>query len=179
MFSTVDAGGARTFRVELHSGGSRYRAVLPADSSLRHLVRVMRRLPSDHNVEQLLGFLAGTVWVLPGDPDESRGVGMSTTATDPTAEATWEGVRRIGLSELLSTGRGLDRVVPWNPDRVAHGKVIEVDRVVVSFYKLRYDRETRESRLVRMFEKEVPGMSVEEMAVELELPVEYLRANWM
>ncbi len=177
MFSTVDAGGSRTFRVDLHADGVRYRAVLPADSSLRHLVSVTRRLPSDHNIDQFLGFLSGTVWVLPGDPGGTRHEVVATT--DAGAEAASETGDRVRPSQLVSTGRGLDRLVPWNPDRVAHGKVVEIDRIVVSFFKLRYDRVTRESRLERMGSKEAAGMTVEEMAEELELPVDYLRANWM
>ena len=178
MFSTVDAGGARTFRVDLYSGGSRYRAILPADTSIRDLVKVTRRLPSDHNVEQFLGFLAGTVWVLRSQEGGEMS-GSSMAPEDPSEEASREADRQIGPGELIATGRGLERLVPWNPDRVTDGRVMAIDRVVVTFFKLRYDRETRESKLVPMGSMEAPGMSADEMAEALDLPVDYLKENWM
>ena len=105
--------------------------------------------------------------------------GSSMAPEDPSEEASREADRRIGPGELIATGRGLERLVPWNPDRVTDGRVMAIDRVVVTFFKLRYDRETRESKLVPMGSMEAPGMSADEMAEALDLPVDYLKENWM
>lgn len=188
MFSTVDAGGARIFRIDLESDGVRYSAALPDRKDVRDLMRLARRLPSDRHVNALVEFLADSVWVARDREAARPSVAVPArpqnepAATDPAeilAEHRKECQADGSVRDLVNLGRDRPQLVPWDPTRSWRGRIHRVDRVVLSLYKLRYSRSTREVSLTLVKTREAEGIGLEAISEAVDLPVDYVENNWL
>jgi hypothetical protein len=177
MFSTVDAG--RVLRFELiDDRGISYRATVPDDAQVRELHALVRKLPSETNVERLVHELARCVWLSPrgaGPAFETGDAPRSARDDAPPAPPPPFGPLD---RELQDAARRLERLEPWKAGGSARDRLRVLRTVRLEVLKPAYDRATRRYQLVPLLAREAPGLTVDEIAARAGLTPDYVRNHW-
>lgn len=175
MFSTIDAGASRILRVELtDEKGGRWKAAVPSDlSSAKSLIR---RLPSEALLEDLVEELGRRVWLPPAYRSKETRIasGDLLNVMDAIREAGNDGHQ---LEAQLERGipdlepEAAESMIPmaraWGKGKGVPRRVLRVAEVKLTVLRENYDQETGRLTLEELRSVTGPGMGHEGIKAQL------------